>query len=91
MFQCQLIIFFQQDSIPLPCFHLPVNRIYACSDRKEAGPGSHAIHWKMEAWQRDGILPEKNNKLTLEHFANALRFREGAKEGDVKVPVEPRR
>ena len=55
-------------------------RIYACSDRKEAGPGSHAIHWKMEAWQRDGILPEKNNKLTLEHFANALRFREEQKK-----------
>ena len=54
--------------------------IYACSDRKEAGPGSHAIHWKMEAWQRDGILPEKNNKLTLEHFANALRFREEQKK-----------
>jgi len=34
----------------------------------------------MEAWQRDGILPEKNNKLTLEHFANALRFREEQKK-----------
>ena len=38
------------------------------------------FHWKMEAWQRDGILLKKNNKLTLEHFANALRFREEQKK-----------